>query len=101
MLKKLFFVKPYVNKSISITKHYCFANPDMDSEFVVRYRKELDQMFADGIVQESILIGHGDWIPDPVYQDTWIDRSHQLTQVQQKIDKHKRENCQKQIFLNM
>ena len=35
----------------------------------------------DGVAHDAIIIGHGDWIVDPVTQDAQVDRSLQLTPV--------------------
>ena len=35
----------------------------------------------DGVAHDAIIIGHGDWIVDPVTQDAQVDRNLQLTPV--------------------
>ena len=41
----------------------------------------LDKTFLDGVITDTIIIGYGDWRPDPIFQDVTIDRDNLLTPV--------------------
>ena len=48
---------------------------DLSPTFVEKLRKELHQVFTEGVAHDAIVIGHGDWRPD------YYDRTYQLTPV--------------------
>jgi len=54
---------------------------DMDEKIASNLKSTLDRTFSEGVAPDAVLIGYGDWQPDPVFQDTWVDRTNHLTQV--------------------
>jgi len=54
---------------------------DLSPSILELFKPGLDQIFVDGASNDAILIGHGEWIPDPLFNDTGVDRTIQLTHV--------------------
>lgn len=54
---------------------------DLSKDAAQALKPMLDETFVDGVITDTIIIGFGDWKPDPLYQDVSIDRGNLLTPV--------------------
>ncbi len=54
---------------------------DLSPLYIELMRNEINQIFLDGVAHDAIVIGYGDWKPDPVTQNNIKDRMIQLTPV--------------------
>lgn len=54
---------------------------DLSTELARDLKPMLDETFLDGVIKDTIIIGFGDWKPDPLFQDASTDRANLLTPV--------------------